>query len=137
MVPQLKFIRSWICELLWEASITQNEPGFSNICKQIFKLKYRSNLGFPGGSVGRETACSVEDLGSIPGSRGPLEKGMATLSSIPAWRIPWTEEPDGLQFMGLASLPRTPPGRRFLSLPPGEHILAEGLWPTGCLSMGA
>ena len=101
MVPQLKFIRSWICELLWEASITQNEPGFSNICKQIFKLKYRSNLGFPGGSVGRETACSVEDLGSIPGSRGPLEKGMATLSSIPAWRIPWTEEPDGLQFMGL------------------------------------
>ena len=29
-----------------------------------------------------------------------LEKEMATHSSIPAWRIPWTEEPDGLQFMG-------------------------------------
>ena len=28
-----------------------------------------------------------------------LEKGMATLSSIFAWRIPWTEEPGGLQFM--------------------------------------
>ena len=27
----------------------------------------------------------------------PLEKGMATHSSIPAWRIPWTEEPGGLQ----------------------------------------
>ena len=27
----------------------------------------------------------------------PLEKGMATLSSILAWRIPWTEEPGGLQ----------------------------------------
>ena len=31
----------------------------------------------------------------------PLEKEMATHSSILAWRIPWTEEPDGLQFMGL------------------------------------
>ena len=30
----------------------------------------------------------------------PLEEGMATHSSIVAWRIPWTEEPDGLQFMG-------------------------------------
>ena len=30
----------------------------------------------------------------------PLEKGMATHSSILAWEIPWTEEPSGLQFMG-------------------------------------
>ena len=30
----------------------------------------------------------------------PLEKGMATHSSILAWRIPWAEEPGGLQFMG-------------------------------------
>ena len=30
----------------------------------------------------------------------PLEKGLATLSSILAWRIPWTEEPGGLQSMG-------------------------------------
>ena len=30
----------------------------------------------------------------------PLEEGMATHSSILAWRIPWTEEPDGLQSMG-------------------------------------
>ena len=29
----------------------------------------------------------------------PLEKGMATYSSILAWKIPWTEEPDGLQSM--------------------------------------
>jgi len=29
----------------------------------------------------------------------PLEKGMATHSSIPAWRIPWTEEPGGPQLM--------------------------------------
>jgi len=32
----------------------------------------------------------------------PLEKGMATHSSIHAWKIPWTEEPVGLQSMGVA-----------------------------------
>ena len=30
----------------------------------------------------------------------PLEEGMATHSSLLAWRVPWTEEPGGLQFMG-------------------------------------
>ena len=34
------------------------------------------------------------------GQEGPLEKGMATHSSIHAWRIPWTEEPGGLQSRG-------------------------------------
>ena len=34
------------------------------------------------------------------GCKNPLEKGMATLSSILAWRIPWTEEPGGLQSTG-------------------------------------
>ena len=36
----------------------------------------------------------------------PLEKGMATHSSMLAWRIPWTEEPGGTQFMGLQSQTR-------------------------------
>ena len=35
------------------------------------------------------------------GREDPLEKGMATHFSILAWRIPWTEKPDGLQSMGL------------------------------------
>ena len=35
------------------------------------------------------------------GWEDPLEKGMATYSSILAWEIPWTEEPGGLQSMGL------------------------------------
>ena len=34
------------------------------------------------------------------GLEDPLEKEMAIHSSILAWRIPWTEEPGGLQFMG-------------------------------------
>ena len=35
------------------------------------------------------------------GGEDPLEEGMATYSSIPAWRIPWTEKPGGLQSIGL------------------------------------
>ena len=34
------------------------------------------------------------------GGEDPLEEGMATQSSILAWRMPWTEEPGGLQSMG-------------------------------------
>ena len=35
----------------------------------------------------------------FPVQEDPLEKGMATQSSVLAWRIPWTEEPAGLQSM--------------------------------------
>ena len=55
---------------------------------------------FPGGSDGKESACSAEDPVSIPRSGRPLEEGMITHSSIPAWRIPWAEEPGGLQSTG-------------------------------------
>ena len=40
-------------------------------------------------------------VGSIPGSEDPLEKVMATQTSILSWEVPWTEEPGGLQSMGL------------------------------------
>ena len=51
------------------------------------------DMSFPGGSVGKESACNAGNLGSIPGlGRSPGE-GKATHSSILAWRIPWTEEP--------------------------------------------
>ena len=40
------------------------------------------------------------------GWEDPLEKGMATLSSILAWRIPWTEETGGLQSKGLQRVGR-------------------------------
>ena len=43
---------------------------------------------------------SAGDVGLILGWEDPLEKGMATHSSILAWRIPRTEEPGGLQSMG-------------------------------------
>ena len=56
--------------------------------------------GFPGGSDGKESACMAVDPGSITGLGDPLEKGMATHSSILAQRIPHTEEPGGLQSTG-------------------------------------
>ena len=64
------------------------------------------NLGFPGGSDGKESACTAGDWGLIPRlgrSPGEGNKGMATHSSILAWRIPWIEEPGRLQSMGLQS----------------------------------
>ena len=45
-------------------------------------------VGFLGGSDGKESACNVGDLGSIPGWEDPLEESTATHSSILAWRIP-------------------------------------------------
>ena len=42
----------------------------------------------------------VRQAGSIPNWEDTLEEGMATHSSILAWKIPWTEEPSGLQPMG-------------------------------------
>jgi len=57
--------------------------------------------GFPDGSDSKESACNAGNLGSTPGSgRSPGER-MATHSNVLAWRIPWTEEPGGLQSMGL------------------------------------
>ena len=54
-------------------------------------------MGFPGGSVSKESTYNVEDLSSIPGLGDPSEKGMATHFSILAWKISWTEEPGRLQ----------------------------------------
>ena len=50
-------------------------------------------MGFSGGSDCKESACSTEDLGSIPGYGDPLQKGMASHCNILIQRIPWTEEP--------------------------------------------
>ena len=53
------------------------------------------------------SAGNIRDVGSIPGQEDPLEEGMATHSSILAWRIPWTEEPGRLQSMRSQELDMT------------------------------
>ena len=57
-------------------------------------------LGFLAGSVSKETAGSAGDPVPSLGQEDALEKEMAAHSSILPWRIPWTEEPGGLQSMG-------------------------------------
>ena len=60
-------------------------------------------FGFPAGSVVKDLPVMQEtqetQFRSL-GQEDPLKEGMATHSSILAWRIPWTEEPSTLQFMG-------------------------------------
>ena len=60
--------------------------------------------GFPGGASGKELARQCrrrKPQGRSLGWEDPLEEGLATHSNILAWRILWTEEPGGLQSMGL------------------------------------
>ena len=61
-------------------------------------------VGFPGGSVVKKNLPAMQELQETRvrslGQRDPVEEGMATHSSILACRIPWTEEPGGLQSLG-------------------------------------
>ena len=57
-------------------------------------------MGFPGSSVIKNLPAVQETLVGSLGREDPLEKEMATHSSILAWKILWTEEPGGLQSMG-------------------------------------
>ena len=68
-------------------------------------LAYAVMRGFLGGASGKEPAYQCRrhkrDAGSILGWEDPLEEGVATHSSILAWRIPRTKEPGVLQSKGL------------------------------------
>ena len=54
-------------------------------------------MGFPGGSAVKNLPANAGEPGLILGQEDPLEKEMATHSSILAWGIPWTEEPGRLE----------------------------------------
>ena len=57
-------------------------------------------LGFPVGQSVKDLPAMQETAVRSPGQEDPLENEMATHSSVLAWRIPWTEEPGGLQSCG-------------------------------------
>ena len=60
-------------------------------------------MGFPGGASIKSpptNAGDLRDLSLLLGQEDPLEESMATHSNILVWRVPWTEEPGGLQSMG-------------------------------------
>ena len=108
---------TWLCSLGWEDPIggghgnplqyscLENPHGQSIlVCyspwgrKELNMTEWLSTqhswfTDFPDGSDGKESTCTA---GSILGGSDPLEKGIATHSSILAWRTPWTQEIDGL-----------------------------------------
>ena len=63
-------------------------------------LLLHNGIGFPGDSDSKESAHNGEITVRTLSWEDPLEKGMATHSSILAWKIPWTEELGRLQSMG-------------------------------------
>ena len=64
-------------------------------------------MGFPGGSDDKESACDAGDPGWSLGLGRSLEKGMEIHSSIPAWTIPWKEEPGGLHTVHVVAKSKT------------------------------
>ena len=74
-------------------------PG-ENIIMRISRVQE----AFPGGASGKEPACQCKrqerHRARVLGQEDPLEEGMATYSSILAWRMPWTEEPGELLPIG-------------------------------------
>ena len=71
---------------------------------KLFSISVTENMvRFPSGSVVKILPAMQETQEmqvQTLGQEDPLDEGMATHSSTFAWRIPWMEEPSGLQFMG-------------------------------------
>ena len=86
--------------LAWKTPWTEEPGGLQSIGLQRVKHNWVQIPTTPCSSDGKESACSAGDLVQSLGQEDPLETGKATHSSILAWRIPWTEEPGGLQSMG-------------------------------------
>ena len=81
--------------------------GTYHILLAVFLLLYTwIPLDYPVGTSGKEPVCLLQETqetwGQFLGQEDPLEKKIATHSSILAWRIPWTEEPGRLWSMGVA-----------------------------------
>ena len=72
-----------------------------------FMFQISNILGFPGGASGKEPTCQCRRCWEMQvpslGWEDPLEEGMATHSTILAWKIPWTEKPGRLQSVGSQS----------------------------------
>ena len=79
------------------------EFGIGLYIQELCKYKIgneREPGGVPGGTVVKNPPAVQETRVQSLGREDPLEEGMATHSSVLAWRIPGTEEPGGLQSMG-------------------------------------
>ena len=83
-------------------------------------------------AVGKKSACSARIWVRFLGWEDPLEKGTATHSCILAWRIPWTEEPGGLQSMGSQRV-----GHDWVTFTLNFHLTLQGFGEGGIYQRGA
>ena len=104
-----------LCQSCYEWNLVAYSPLFANqktvtmtwemqnliyLPVQMFWLSIILHTDNSGGSVVKNPPTNPGDPGSILESGDPLEKEMATHSSIFTWEIPWTEDSGGLQSMG-------------------------------------
>ena len=85
------------------SSSISKEPIGTCVVLPFQKMELLWKWGFPGGVSGKEPACNAgdpRDEGSIPGSGRSPGVGNGNPCHILAWKIPWTEEPGGLQYTG-------------------------------------
>ena len=68
----------------------------SHLIKMVFALL---TTGFPGGSIGKESACNVRDLGLIPGLGTSWKRAWQPIPALLSGESPWREEPGGLWSM--------------------------------------
>ena len=90
--------------IVWMPCFQFSGPFLCYVSFSLPLVYFKFLEGFPGGSVVKNLLAMQETQEmQVPslGPEDPLEEGMATHSSILAWRIPWTEEPGGLQSRGL------------------------------------
>ena len=85
----IRFLGSGPRSGLGELILPENEPGSSI-------MPGNHAAGFPGGSVVKNPPAKQEMQVRYLGQKDPLEKKMATLFIILAWKIPWIDEPSGL-----------------------------------------
>ena len=83
---------------IWSGGDKQGIFSHDEDCLHLYPLVLCPE-GIPSGSVVKNPPAMQETWVQSLVLEDPLEKGMATHSSILAWRIPWTEKPDGLQSM--------------------------------------
>ena len=95
-------IECQLTNVLIEGMVKLENHHQSAITVIIDSAKNHQCWGFPGGSIGKESTRNAGDLGSIPEvARSPGGgHGNPTHFRFLAWRIPWAEEPGGLQSMG-------------------------------------
>ena len=100
------------CKVQKLSCVFQEVGRMSSQRSSLMEIKYRGGetrisgqysgpWGSPGGTSGKECRRHWSHGVRSLGQEDPLEKGMATHSGILAWGIPGTEEPGGLQSMGL------------------------------------